>query len=95
MLNNITYKVSKNNIHIVDSYKINKSKDILAICKVLKAKYPQFKRNYTSWHREWCAHNFLYNLNIKTNRTKDVDLNENESMIRLIGYFLISLLYMQ
>lgn len=42
---------------------------------------------------EWRTHNLLSDLNIFKYRTKDVDLNANQSIVFKIGYFIGSLFY--
>ena len=85
----INITISSNSVHIQDSYKITDTSDILIICETFKTMYPQFKRSAQSWKREWIAHNWLYNHNICTDKTKSVDLNENESIFRKIMYIII------
>ena len=50
------------------------------------------KRSINSYIREWKAHNWLYRHNLFTSHTRDVDLNDDESLLRRIGYFIVSLL---
>ena len=50
-----------------------------------------YKRTIGSWLREWRAHNVLYKWGYQPDRTKSVDLNEDETQIRKIGYFLLSI----
>jgi hypothetical protein len=52
-----------------------------------------YTRSITSWLREWKAHNYLYDMGYEKARTGSVDLNENESLIRRIGYFFLALFY--
>ena len=85
---------SEKNIHIKDSYQITDKKDMKRILSYIfnKSDY-QYKRSMKSLINEWAAHNWLYYHNIKTERTKDVDLNENENFLRKLGYFIISKLF--
>ena len=89
--------ISKNNLHIMDSYKIRKSSDMLAVLKIIRAEaYLRgftYRRSIASWLHEWKAHNTLSARNIETERTSFVDLNEDESIIRRLGYFVLSLFY--
>lgn len=42
---------------------------------------------------EWRAHNLLYNLHIKRDRTGTVDLNKDQSIWAKIAYAILSFLY--
>ena len=42
---------------------------------------------------EWRAHNYMYDKNIERSWTASVDLNDNESKLKLIAYTAQSLLY--
>ena len=93
----IKYTLSTNNIHIVDSYKIKKKTDMNAIIKLIRAEATKrgfkYKRSNSSWVTEWRAHNYMYERGIEKARTGSVDLNEDESKLRLVGYSTMSLLY--
>ena len=93
----IQYKLSNENIQIVDSYRIKKRADMNGIVKVIRAEAKQkgftYKRSDNSWVTEWRAHNYLYDKGQQRARTGSVDLNENESKLKLLGYNIISLLY--
>ena len=84
------------NIKIYDSYLVPKKK-IKAWTKQLKEEAISYGFHYTrepsSWAAEWCAHNLLYELKIKEKRTKDVDLNEDESRIKKIIYSILAIFY--
>lgn len=91
---NVTY--SNTNVHINDSYTVaNKDIDYWAtrIMTYGAENGYVYARSAKSWVSEWKAHNLLFKWGIEPARTKDVDLNENETTIRKIGYFLLSLLY--
>ena len=92
------YSYNKNNIHIKNSYimrnKENMHEYLEAIRKgALINEGIEYKRSNKSWIREWCAHNWLYDHNIKVDRTKDVDLNEDENFLKRFGYFIIYSLF--
>lgn len=93
----ITYKATAKNIHVVNSYRITKKADMNAIVKLLRAGALKsgfsYKRSNSSWVTEWRAHNYMYNKKIERDRTASVDLNENESKLKLLSYSLMSLLY--
>ena len=91
----ITYNES--NIHIEDSYRINQKhlmRRILVDIVDKAAKNDMFyKRSIESWINEWVAHNWLYKHSIKQDRTRSVDLNEDEKCWKRLGYFLIYKLF--
>ena len=62
------YEISKNNIHIIDSYLISKN-EFDSELKKIEALYIEetdvFKyRTYKSLKREWAVHNLCYNLHL-------------------------------
>ena len=93
----INCMVSAENIHIMNSSRIRKTSDMRAILEIIREEATNrgftYKRSVSSWLREWKAHNFLSDKNIETDRTSSVDLNEDEKLIRRIGYFILSLFY--
>lgn len=92
---NIEYSISNNNCHIVDSYMIKGKRAKLNFISYVLFEYEGFAkaRSSMSYYREWKAHNILYKWKVKPESTKDTDLNTNESLIRRLGYFFISLLF--
>lgn len=93
----IQYTLSKNNVHIVNSYKIKKKADMEAIVKLIRAEATKkgfkYKRSNSSWVTEWRAHNYMYERGMEKARTGSVDLNENESKLKLLSYSTMSLRY--
>ena len=93
----ISYTLTNGNVHIVDSYKVCKKADMNAIVKRIRAETMklgfQYKRSNSSWVTEWRAHNYMYDKGIDRARTACVDLNENESRLKLIAYSLMSACY--
>lgn len=88
------------NIHIPNSYLVTDEKDMEYILDELMRdpRYAAlqgkgFARSRVSLLREWKAHTVLYNWGIFKERTGSVDLNQDESVIRRIGYFFLSLLF--
>ena len=73
------YAVSKNSIHIEDSYLISKNEFVNELKKIEDSSIGQidvFKcRTYKSLEKEWAVHNLCYNLHLFRSHTKDVDLN--------------------
>lgn len=93
-------KVSKNNIHIEDSYKVNRKDDMQIVLTDIRADYSLeesdvLKRTDKSLIKEWYVHNVLYNLNLFREHTKDVDLNYPQSKIieiaYSVAYFIVSI----
>lgn len=92
--------LSETNTHIYSSYKVKNTRDMIYVIDKLREYYPYEPlainiRTLFSMLAEWKAHNVLYFLNIKRDRTKDVDLDLNEKWYRKIGYFLLSLIYLK
>lgn len=90
--------VTPNNIYIPDSWRIKKISDMKFILNSVKhcslcEMYPVIERSMFGLINEWRAHNLLYKLHIAQSRTGSVDLNTHESIIRKIGYFILSILY--
>ena len=93
----ISFTLSKNNVHIVDSYKIIKNADMVAVVKLIRAEASRlgfnYRRSNSSWVTEWRAHNYMYDKGIERARTASVDFDENESGLKMISYSLMSALY--
>jgi hypothetical protein len=89
--------ISKDNIHIMNSSKIRDPEDMRAILAIIREKASKrgftYKRSLKSWLMEWKAHNYLSAKNIETSRTSSVDLNEDETLLRRFGYFILALFY--
>ena len=93
-------QVSKNNIHIEDSYKVNTTKDMQIVLNDIRANHSLeesdvLKRTDKSLIKEWRVHNVLYNLHLFREHTKDVDLNYPQSktieIAYSIAYFIVSI----
>ena len=93
----ISFTLTKNNVHIVDSYKISKNADMLAIVNRIRAEALKlgfkYRRSNSSWITEWRAHNYMYDKGIERARTASVDFDENVSVLKLISYSLMAALY--
>lgn len=67
---------------IYDSYKINNIKDISNILTIIlnyEKEYPSnWNRSFNSMKKEWLIHNLCYKLNYELERTKKVDLDNND-----------------
>lgn len=84
-------KVFPDNIKIIDSYKIQKRKDIKeAILEILeKGCLYNTKRSIGSLVREWKCHNRFYNMGLFIPYTKDCDLEAKEALYRRFIYFFL------
>lgn len=93
----IQYTLSKYNIHIVNSYQVRTKEDMETIVKSIRTEAAQngfeYSRSNSSWVKEWMAHNYMYDKGFQKDRTGSVDLNEDESKLRLLAYKVISLCY--
>lgn len=97
----LEYTVTKDNIHIKDSYKIAKKEDMIRFLSKIQAEYITDHSDYFFFHipfrcmiQEWRTHNLLYSLHLFRSHTKDVDLNKNKWYMRLL-YNLVSIFYIQ
>lgn len=92
----IQYTATKNNVHIVDSYKCKKrdfgdiltgieadSKDVTDVFK---------NRSMGSLKREWVAHNFCHSIGFKPERTASIDLNFPQKWYIRTMYFVAGVL---
>lgn len=94
VINNCVCTVSKGNIHIQDSYKVETKKEMRAILEELYRKYPliyPFKRSFRSLISEWRTHNRLYKWGYKRERTADVDLNYPQKWYVKIAYAILGI----
>jgi hypothetical protein len=93
----ISFNATKNNVHIVNSYKICKKADMTAVVKLIRAEAKKlgftYSRSNSSWVTEWRAHNYMYDRGIERSRTASVDLNDKESKVILAGYSVMAALY--
>ena len=78
--------LSRENTHILDSAFIRSRKDIrdflIAIREQCEPGMAVAVRDLESQIREWRVHNFFYYLHVFRSRTKDVDLELHQSLIR-------------
>lgn len=87
--------VTKNNIHIENSYEIRNPFTMNDILNEIRKQYESDVLLYRSnWSliREWITHNNLYILGYKREQTKDVDLNYPQKWYHKLGYFFGSLI---
>lgn len=90
MIDTIIY--TKDNTHIENSYKVETRKRIRENCiwiveKRKAMKYPT--RSLNSYVNEWKGHNNLYKLGLFKDHTKDVDLEEPQSILWRIIWWII------
>ena len=78
------------NYHYTDSYKITSISTIESeINRLLTERLLSPTRTTKSYVKEWHAHNVLYKLGLFRSHTKDVDLNDDETFLKLFMYSLI------
>lgn len=94
IINDLYVNISENNIHLHDSYKINTTKEKKFILnEILEADNRVLQyRSFNSIIHEWKAHNVLYKLNFKRDRTQHSDIEFKQKLRFKILYFLISLI---
>lgn len=91
--------VTKNNISIEDSYKIQKKSDMKNILEQIKSLYENEhnevldNRSIRSMIWEWKSHNLVYSLGLFRDRTRTVDINYPIPGYMNIVYFIASLFY--
>lgn len=93
----VTFNIEGLNIHIKDSYLVATNIGVYNYVTML-TQLPEFQamrdagytRTTTSMCNEWIAHNVLYKLGIARNRTRDVDLEQSESIFRRICYWVLA-----
>lgn len=93
ILSDITYKILSNRIKIMDSYKITDRAKMKEILYAIQHKHPEldFNRSYNDLVCEWVAHNRMYKWGIKPEKTKDVDLEFEESKCKIFIYKILGI----
>jgi hypothetical protein len=93
------YKVNynKNYTMVENSYRAD-TKDLLKLVGDIRSiiylkSNITYRRTKKSWAIEWLAHNRLFSLGLFPSHTKDVDFDEDESLLRRICYHIISIDY--
>ena len=89
----VHYKYNKKtrNIKIINSYLITSKKEMIDFIHTLPL--DKVERSEKSCLNEWIAHNRLYRLGIFKKHSIDCDLTYKESVLRRIGYFILSRFY--
>lgn len=88
----IEHTITRNNIHIVDSYTVRYSCDMQEYLYAFYLENPNsdvWNRSFDSMIREWLTHNFFYSLHLFRSRTKDADLNYPLTWYEKLGYTII------
>lgn len=84
---------TKDNTHIENSYLIKTRKaireEVETIIFIREAKMYPITRSIGSYVNEWKAHNRLYRLGLFVSHTKDTDLEEPQSLIYRIIWFIL------
>lgn len=93
VLNDITYKILSNRVKIIDSYKITDRSKMKDVLYAIQYKHPEidFNRGYDDLIHEWVAHNRMYKWGIKPEKTKDVDLEFEESKCKIFIYKILGI----
>ena len=93
VLKDIAYKVLSNRVKIIDSYKITNRQRMKEILYAIQHNHPEikFNRDYDDLVHEWVAHNRLYKLGVKRDKTKDVDLEFIQSKCQTLLYKIIGI----
>ena len=88
-------QVWDDNVHIVDSYRIKDDQEKLSLVRTIRMNAPDVwsKRTDKSLVAEWKAHNALYKRGKWVSHTKDVDLENNQSLFHKIAWFFVNLIY--
>lgn len=91
-----TVEIGDKNTKILNSFKIKRISAMKSFITHLKTRFPYCSINKIPLFEvinEWRVHNLLYTLNIKRDRTKDVDLNIGKSWYTKVLYTIISPFY--
>ena len=93
VLSDITYNVLSNRVKIINSYKITNRSRMSEIIYAIQHNHPEvrFNRDYSDLVHEWVAHNRMYKWGIRKDKTKDVDLEFNESKKNIILFNILGM----
>lgn len=88
VIQDVAINILLNRIKIMDSYKITDRRKMHEIIYSLQYEHHEIKFNRSNEDlvSEWVAHNRLYKLGIKRDKTKDVDLEFKESKLNMFLY---------
>lgn len=88
------YTITQDNLHVVDSYQIPKSKFRRILVRI-EGEHPEsdvWKRSKCSMKLEWACHNAGYDLHFRRERTKDIDLNYPQKLWEKLFYTIAGLI---
>ena len=82
------YRVLGNRVKLLDSYLIPKARyeTELNVVRYREPKCPLWGRSMGSMRREWAVHNLAYALRIKRSKTKDCDLEFEQTWYNKLAY---------
>lgn len=90
-------RATENNTTIFDSHIVKSFSGMRSLIYYMRGNAPKEyairRRSVTGMIHEWRVHNLLYELGLFRSRTKDVDLNTDQSWYAKVLYFIISPLY--
>ena len=91
----IKYTIAKDNLHLVDSYKVptRRFDRELNQIEAIHPKSDVWKRSRRSMRREWTTHNGLYSLGLFRSHTKDVDINYPQPLWEKAAYAIGSFIF--
>lgn len=85
------YRVYGDRVKLFDSYLVPKDRFEVEL-NVIRYYHPTcrlWKRSIGSLRREWAVHNLAYALGIKRNKTKDCDLEFEQTWYNKLAYAII------
>lgn len=88
------YKILENRIKILESWMMSKE-EFLNVLDEIQKLYPDhvaFKRTRRSMYLEWMAHNFLFRMGIRKDKTADVDLEYPQGWFKKLEYGILGIL---
>ena len=95
VIKNKVCDITENNIHIKDSYDVNKKSEMSEILYIIKRNHPECKvfevRKWDNLLSEWKAHNRLFFIGYKRSQTGSVDLDTDEPLWHKILYAIIGI----
>ena len=82
------YRVLGNRVKLLDSYLVPKARyeAELNVVRYREPKCPLWVRSMGSMRREWAVHNLAYALRIKRSKTKDCDLEFEQTWYNKLAY---------
>ena len=82
------YRVLGNRVKLLDSYLVPKARyeTELNVVRYREPKCPLWGRSMGSMRREWAVHNLAYAIRIKRSRTKDCDLEFEQTGYNKLAY---------